>query len=332
MAQVVDEGVRAELAAAVGVHGAPGDRRGSAAASDSAGQGGNGESGGHPVVHRVAHDPPGAGVLDRAEVELALLGGVLGDVGQPQLVGAGCGELAAHEVVVHRRARPAPLTAFAGMHRGQARHRAEPPDPAFRHLAPGRVELVGDEAVDELGVVVMDVDRGVHQVGVVEITGADGVGEPGVVGLAGNPDTRHVTATGTPVPASWPTRGNIILGRTGPPGTSRPRPCAGPRSPAPAAGCAGTTYAAPPTPTRSRRAGCRPRHRRRAANRAGRTRCGGVGTAAGTANRRSTIARRLSTSAGRCGTSGVRAGRVRSRTTARRLGASLSSALVSRFY
>ena len=45
--------------------------------------------GGHAGVDGVADDPVGAGVLDRAEVELALGGGVLGDVGQPQLVRAG---------------------------------------------------------------------------------------------------------------------------------------------------------------------------------------------------------------------------------------------------
>ena len=39
----------------------------------------------HPVAHRVAHDPAGEHVLDRAEIELALVGPVLGDVGQPQL-------------------------------------------------------------------------------------------------------------------------------------------------------------------------------------------------------------------------------------------------------
>ncbi len=40
----------------------------------------------HSGVDRVPHDASGVGVLDRAEVELALAGVVLGDVGQPQPV------------------------------------------------------------------------------------------------------------------------------------------------------------------------------------------------------------------------------------------------------
>ena len=43
-------------------------------------------------VDRVADDPVGADVLDRAQVELALGGGVLGDVGQPQQVRRARGE------------------------------------------------------------------------------------------------------------------------------------------------------------------------------------------------------------------------------------------------
>jgi hypothetical protein len=64
----------------------------------------NGQLGGHPLSHGVADDPPAAGVLDRAEVELPLGGGVFGDVGQPQLVDLVGGEAAFDEVVVDRRA------------------------------------------------------------------------------------------------------------------------------------------------------------------------------------------------------------------------------------
>ena len=37
----------------------------------------------HPVADRVADDPAGEYVFDRAEVELALVGPMLRDVGQP---------------------------------------------------------------------------------------------------------------------------------------------------------------------------------------------------------------------------------------------------------
>jgi hypothetical protein len=46
-------------------------------------------------------------------------------------------------------------------------------------------EFVGDEAVAELGVVVVDVDRGVDQVGVVVVAVADWFGLPPVEGLLG---------------------------------------------------------------------------------------------------------------------------------------------------
>jgi hypothetical protein len=46
----------------------------------------DGQPGGHPGIHRVPHDPVRVGVLDRAEVELALGDGALGEVGRPQLV------------------------------------------------------------------------------------------------------------------------------------------------------------------------------------------------------------------------------------------------------
>jgi hypothetical protein len=59
--------------------------------------------------------PIAARVLDRALVELALLGGVLGDVGQPQLVRRLRAEVAGDEIVVDRRAGPAGLPALVGM-------------------------------------------------------------------------------------------------------------------------------------------------------------------------------------------------------------------------
>ena len=67
-------------------------------------EGVNGEPRCHPISHRVADDPPAAGDLDRAEVELPLSGGVLGDVGQPQPVDLLGGEGALDKVVVDRRA------------------------------------------------------------------------------------------------------------------------------------------------------------------------------------------------------------------------------------
>jgi hypothetical protein len=60
---------------------------------------------------------------------------------------------------------------------------AEPPNTALRGDVAIVLELVCDEAVAELGVLVMDVDDGVDQMGVFEITQRAGLALPLVEGL-----------------------------------------------------------------------------------------------------------------------------------------------------
>lgn len=73
-----------------------------------------------------------------------------------------------------------------------------------------------------------------------------------VAGLAGELEHfRHVTATGIPSAASSPDE--RVQHFPAAPGTGTPRRGTAPRSPAPAAGCAGVPRAAPPTPTSSHR-------------------------------------------------------------------------------
>jgi len=78
----------------------------------------HGQGGLHAFIDRVAHDPAREGVLDRAQIELALGRGVLGDVGEPQSVGRLRGELSAHEVIVDGGAGLQAPAAPAGDHRG----------------------------------------------------------------------------------------------------------------------------------------------------------------------------------------------------------------------
>ncbi|GAA2436013.1 hypothetical protein GCM10009856_53750 [Mycolicibacterium llatzerense] len=54
----------------------------------------------HRRVDRVADDAVGVDILDGAQVELAFIGAVFGDVGQPDLVGDLGAELPLHEIVV----------------------------------------------------------------------------------------------------------------------------------------------------------------------------------------------------------------------------------------
>ncbi len=97
--QRLDEFPRSELTATIAVHH---DSLRVAAVGDGHLECVHGDAGLHPGVDRVADDLVREHVLDRAEVELPLRGPVLGDVGQPQLVRAIGGEVALHEVVVHR--------------------------------------------------------------------------------------------------------------------------------------------------------------------------------------------------------------------------------------
>jgi hypothetical protein len=103
---------------------------------------------------------------------------VLGDVGEPQLVGLLGGELALDEVVVHRRTGhplPAPLDR---VHRPQTLYRAQPVDAVAACVDAALSELVADEAVAEPRVVVVDIAGGVDQVGVVPVPLGDRIGAP----------------------------------------------------------------------------------------------------------------------------------------------------------
>jgi hypothetical protein len=68
----------------------------------------------HAVADGVADDAVGEHVFNRAQVQLAFGGAVLGDVGQPQLVGRRGGEVSLHQVVMDRRARS--LAVLAPLH------------------------------------------------------------------------------------------------------------------------------------------------------------------------------------------------------------------------
>jgi hypothetical protein len=116
--------------------------------------------GGHPLVDRVADDPVAEQVLDRAAVQLAFGGGVLGDVGDPDLVRLGGGEVASDVVVVDRRSRGLARAAATLADRGrpQALLGAQPPHPPLADVVAGALELVGQEPVPELRVVAVGVD------------------------------------------------------------------------------------------------------------------------------------------------------------------------------
>ena len=136
---------------------------------------------------RVADDPVGEHVLDRAEVELALAGVVLGDVGQPQLVRRVGGEVAVRRGRRAPAARPCRSCRAASCRtRSTSRCREQ-----IRHAVrsaialAGVAGLVGQEPVAELRVVAVGVEQRVGPIRLVELGVGDRVGQPPVVGLAG---------------------------------------------------------------------------------------------------------------------------------------------------
>ena len=125
----------------------------------------DGQPGLHPRVDGVADDPVGEHVLDRAEVELALAGAVLGDVGQPQLVRCVGGEVAA------RRGRRAPAGRPCRSCRACLPNTLHQPlSEQIRHAVrsaigcTGVAGLVGQEPVAELRVVAVGVEQRVGPV------------------------------------------------------------------------------------------------------------------------------------------------------------------------
>lgn len=59
----------------------------------------------HPLVDGPADDPVRPQILDRAEVDLAFVAAMLGQVDDPDLVRAISGELAPYEIIVRCRRR-----------------------------------------------------------------------------------------------------------------------------------------------------------------------------------------------------------------------------------
>ena len=73
------------------------------AAGDGVAEGVNGELRGHPVRDRVADDPVGEHVFDRAAVELAFARPTLRDIGEPEPVRGIGAERPLHVIVEYGR-------------------------------------------------------------------------------------------------------------------------------------------------------------------------------------------------------------------------------------
>ena len=161
------------------------DRRSNrATALDRHPQGRDGEVGGHPVGDGIAHDPVGEHVLDRAAIQLALTGPMLGDVGEPELVGRRGGEDPLHQIVVHRGAGLAALAAPAPTDRADDPvGRAHPPHAPLRRDEPEVGEVVSDQSIPERRLFGMQIERRVRQLRLIPSSVRDRVAQPPVIRL-----------------------------------------------------------------------------------------------------------------------------------------------------
>lgn len=96
-------------------------------------------------------------VLDRAQVQLALVRAVLGDVSEPEPVGCRCGEVPLDQVVMNGRAGLARQSAFLGEHRPDSLAATQPLDPVLTRGQALLLQLVCNEPLAERRVVPMHI-------------------------------------------------------------------------------------------------------------------------------------------------------------------------------
>lgn len=140
----------------------------------------------------MADDPVRKHILDRAKISPAFTSGMFGDVGELNLVRAGCGELvpgptmlvnSREEIVMGQRsefAGPALLFGVRSMDPGDL---ARPVNPILTGGDPDILEFVGEEPVAQGRVILMDLDQPVDDLRVVHIPATSRVFEPFVMRL-----------------------------------------------------------------------------------------------------------------------------------------------------
>jgi hypothetical protein len=147
---------------------------------------GDHEAGLHAGIDGPTDDPVGEHVLDRAAVQLAFVGPVLGDVRDPDLVRGIGGEVPAHQVIVGRRTGLGPLVPLGFAEPGPpAVVPTDPPHHPVRYVGVvAETDLIGEEPIPELGIIAMRVEDRVREVGLLELGVGDRFFEPPVELLA----------------------------------------------------------------------------------------------------------------------------------------------------
>jgi len=131
----------------------------------------------------VPHDPVRARVLDRAAVDFAFSGRMLGQVRDPPTVRISCGKISTKQVIVCQWPR---LFAFAAFVHGRGQQfllGRQSPGAAFPDLDAGPFESIGKEPVTERWIITMRINERVDRVLVFQILERDRVLVPCVEGL-----------------------------------------------------------------------------------------------------------------------------------------------------
>src|SRR6185295_19020699 len=123
--------------------------------------------------------------FDRAEVELAFAGAMLGDIAVPQLIWRIGGEVTLDQIIVDRWPDLAILAALLPECAPPAVLGTDPPRGSFGHLLAGIAGLLDQVAVAELRIVAVSVEQRVGPLRFKYSASVMGIGQPAVVGLAG---------------------------------------------------------------------------------------------------------------------------------------------------
>lgn len=95
---------------------------------------------------------------------------MLGDIGQPDLIGGLGAELTVHDVIVHWRPGSTVQPPLLGEDRPDALLGVQPGDAVLADGDPAPGKFIGDESIAEDGVIGTNIAGGVDQVRIVSIT------------------------------------------------------------------------------------------------------------------------------------------------------------------
>lgn len=117
----------------------------------------------HTWPDGVADNPVRPDVFRRAHIQATFVRPLLGNVGQPQPVRTGCGELALDKVITHRGTGTTGTALTFGDHRTNTCLFTQPPYTPFSDHVAQVLHLVSEEPVPELRVLSMELTQHLNE-------------------------------------------------------------------------------------------------------------------------------------------------------------------------